>query len=93
MRPQSGAATGYVPASVCSSDDHGHAERHLQRGEQFQALMRYLEACMITVGTIPTEHVNLEALLERFEVIDLGSHDFPERPNVALQRFCSGSCG
>src|SRR6266571_6649706 len=42
---------------------------------------------MIAVRTIATEHVNFEALLERFEIINFRPHDLPKRFDVALQWF------
>src|SRR5262249_5964602 len=52
-----------------------------------QTLVRHFEACMIVIGTIPAEDVDLEALLERFEIVNSGPHDLPEYLNVALERF------
>ena len=42
---------------------------------------------MIAVRTIATEHVNFEALLERFEIINFRPDDLPKRFDVALQWF------
>src|SRR5262245_47652548 len=42
---------------------------------------------MIAIGTIPTEDIEFEALLQRFEIFNMGPHDLPECLNAALERF------
>ena len=81
--PSRGGATN-------SSDDYGYAEWHLQRREQLQTLIGYLEAGMITIRAIATKHVNLEPLLEGSEVFKFGPDNLPESFNVPLQGFGFG---
>ena len=71
-------------------DDHRYAKWHLKRRKQFQAFVSYFKPSMIAIGTITTEHIDLELPLERLEILHLRPHDLPERFNVALQRLGFG---
>src|SRR4029077_3418806 len=74
-------------APPLSRDDHGYAERYLQRREQIQAFMRHLEASMIAIGAIPTEHIDFEALLEGLQIFNLRPHDLPKCFDVPFQQI------
>ena len=52
--------------------------------------MRHLKPCHIAIGTISTEDIDLEALLEHFEIFNVRPHELPESFNVALQRIGFG---
>jgi hypothetical protein len=49
--------------------------------------MRHLEACMIAIGAISTEHIDFESLLEGLQIFNLRPYDLPKCFDVSFQRI------